>query len=236
MKLSILSFGAVIPSTEENWQDELEVAIKRRTPKIWQMSHLAAARAIEQSDKKPTAVICGTTHGALNESAKFIDKLSKNDLGSPRQFLFSVHNNIAGKIALDFNIEGANITLCDSHTSLASAVITSTLLKDEVILLVAAEEHLDVLDEIYKDLSSEKLSTAPKEGAVALVLTKEDVPDVLKISATPPKPTVCKDKAEYSSFFKPVFTMLNAIKAKEECLIKSFSLSAEASATVTIEQ
>ncbi len=235
MKLSIKSYGAVIPSTEENWQDNLRVDIKRRTPKIWQMTHLAAERAIELSDKRPTAIVCGTTHGALNEAAKFINKLSDNDLGSPRQFISSVHNNIAGKLALDFNIKGPNITLCDSHTSLASAIITSTLLKDEVILLIAAEEHLNVLDEIYQNFDSKKSSMAPKEGAVALVLTKENISDALKISATPPKPTVSEGKVEYSSFFKPVFSMLNAVEAKEGCIIRSFSQSAEASATVTLE-
>lgn len=234
MKLSVLSVGAVIPDIENDWANNLPKELKRRKPKVWQLGYVAASRALAQVEVKPTAIISAAPLGALNETISFFTKFADTGLGAPRHFIASVHNSMAGKLAVDFGIKGANLTFCDSHNSLSSALIASTLIKDEVTLLVIAEEYLEILDEIYlRTEKSEVISDDPKEGAVALLLSKKEIDGAVRISATPPRPEESKG-IEDRSFFQSANKLLNAIESKMECTIYSYSLSSEASSSITV--
>jgi hypothetical protein len=237
LKQSIVSIGAVIPSENGSWRDAIPSSFKRRTPRIWQMSLAAADIAIKNSDKKPTAIVCSTALGALEETLKFMNKLADSGLGSPRQFISSVHNSMAGKIALEFDIKGANLTLCDSHTSVASAVITAALLKDETVLLVFVDEHLELLDAVYKDcINIKNFDANPKEGAVAVVLSKEFVDGSIQILATAPKPASSDGHTLENSFFKPAYDLFTKIKNSDLGEINSYSSTARAVSSVTLSR
>ncbi len=229
MKQSLLSTGAAIPDIESDWQDSVPKQLKRRSPKIWQLSHLAVERAITKSEKKPTAIVCATALGALNEAANFLQNLAEKGYGSPRQFISSVNNSMVGKLAEDFNIPGANLTLCDSYTSLASALVTTTLLRDETVLLVIAEEYFSFADD--NSVATTESGRVPQEGAIALVLSKADFEGNAKISATAPE-RVCNTEFDDQGFFMPAYRLLEAINAKEEKIIEASSPSAKASVHV----
>ncbi len=233
MKLSLLSIGAVIPSQEENWKEYIPKHLKRRTPKVWQMSNIAVSRALQNSPKHPTAIVSAAALGALNETVNFFNKFSETGLGSPKHFIASVHNSTAGKIAVDFKIKGTNLSLCDSHTSLSSAISTTALLQDEIILLIISEEHMEILDEIYREIGVEVSQDGPKEGSIALVLSTKTVPDTIQISATPPTPCTISQK-EDPTFFDAAISLYEAAIQQKECTIKSYSESTQASSIISV--
>ncbi len=172
---SILSASAVLPSQEASWTDEVPATLKRRDPRIWQMSYVAAARAMKNCPEKPNAIIIATALGALDETKNFLDGVFTDGLGSPRNFIASVHNSMAGKLAQEFKVAGPNLTLCDGHNSLASAIGACALLKNEDFpaLVVAVDENIELLDRLIPYLSSEckqSLENNKQEGAVAFVL------------------------------------------------------------------
>ncbi len=234
MNLSILSVGSVIPHCEENWLSEVPKSLKRRTPKVWQMSHLAVSRALGKCDKKPTAIVSAAALGALDETVNFFNKFAETGLGSPRHFIASVHNSTGGKLAVDFGIKGTNLSLCDSHTSLSSAIVSASLLKDEVILLVISEEHLDILDEIYEEIGVDIVAKDPKEGAIALLVTKEKIEGAVTISATAPNPVTLEGASEDDCFFRAAYSLLESIEEKRSGTIESYSETLEAMSTITV--
>ena len=84
--------------------DEVPASLKRRDPRIWQMAYVATHRAIESSPLKPRSIVVATALGALDETKNFLDGVFSDGLGSPRNFIASVHNSMAGKIAQEFKI------------------------------------------------------------------------------------------------------------------------------------
>lgn len=173
--LSILSTSAVLPSQEPSWSDEVPASLKRRDPRIWQMAYVAAARAMKHCPEKPKAIIIATALGALDETKNFLDGVFTDGLGSPRNFIASVHNSMAGKLAQEFKVAGPNLTLCDGNNSLASAIGSCALLKNEDFpaLVVAVDENIELLDRLIPHLSAgckQMLDNNKQEGAVAFML------------------------------------------------------------------
>lgn len=232
MMQSILSIGAAIPNIEKDWQNNVPTPLRRRSPQIWQLCHLAVERALSNSERKPTAIVCATALGALNEAAKFLHNLAKNGYGSPRQFISSVNNSMVGKLAEDFDISGANLTLCDSYTSLASAIVAATLLRDETVLLVAAEEYFSFTTNIGDETGKHISDTVPQEGAIALLLSKDIIEGKAKISATSPQRTNSSEFVN-EGFFMPAYRLIEAIKAEDDIVIDTFSPSAKATIHVS---
>ena len=82
---------------------------------------------------------------------------------------------MAGKIAIDYKIDGPNLTVCDGQNSFASAIQTATLLNqsDNPILLVIVDEKIELLNNIIPSLSDKckkYLNTEWEEAAVAFLL------------------------------------------------------------------
>lgn len=190
---SILSAGAVIPEKDELWVNEIPKAMKRRAPRIWRMAHVATERALKDTQISPKSIITATALGALDETVGFLNGSFTDGFGSPRNFIASVHNSMAGNLAMSFGIKGPNLTVCDSHNSLASSIVSAGFLteKDFPLLLVMVDERTELLDELNKDFSKECKDFLPQnwtEGAVSFLIDKADKSDV-NISADGPKPT-----------------------------------------------
>jgi hypothetical protein len=174
--LFIVNAAALAPKMEAAWTDEVPASLKRRDPRIWQMAYGAATRAMKNCPAKPNSIIVATALGALDETKNFLDGVFTDGFGSPRNFIASVHNSMAGKLAQEFKVPGPNLTLCDGHNSLASAIGTCALLKDGDFpaLVVAVDENIELLDRLIPYLSPEckqSLYDNSQEGAVAFLLS-----------------------------------------------------------------
>jgi hypothetical protein len=173
--LSVQSASAVLPLQEPSWSDEVPASLKRRDPRIWQMAYVASLRVMTNLPVKPNAIMVATALGALDETKNFLDGVFTDGLGSPRNFIASVHNSMAGKLAQEFKVAGPNLTLCDGHNSLASAIGACALLQsgDFPALVVAVDENIELLDRLIPHLSpgcKQALGNNKQEGAVAFML------------------------------------------------------------------
>jgi hypothetical protein len=171
----ILACSAVRPAVDATWADRVPAANKRRDPRIWQMACVAVADALKQSPRPPVSVLSATALGALDETQAYLDGVFKTNFGSPRNFIASVHNSMAGKLAIDFKILGPNFTLCDGPNSLASALAAASLLgpDDFPALVVAVDEKTALLRTLAPHFAAECTpvrSPEWEEGAVAFVI------------------------------------------------------------------
>ncbi len=174
---SIRSSGIVIPSEDPSWNSTIPAAMKRKDPRIWQLAYIATQRALSSSTLQCKSIISGTALGALDETKNFLDGIYGEGFGSPRNFIASVHNSMAGKLALDFKIEGPNLTVCDGHNSMASALGIASLLEDHEFpaLLLLIDENITFFDTIGDHISPEckpYINKGWKDAAVALVIDK----------------------------------------------------------------
>ena len=191
--LFICSFGAAIPLVDAQWQAAIPANLKRRSPRIWLMAYVAAARLLATTGEKPRSLVTGTALGALDETRNFLDGIFKDGFGSPTSFIASVHNSMAGKLALDFAIDGPNLTVCDGQNSLASAIASAALLPADAFpcLVVAVDESIPLFRNLVPHLSPgcrKGLAAASEEGAVALLLSKTLVPGAATVRAAMQSP------------------------------------------------
>jgi len=179
--LAITGHNVVFPGRNDDWKESVPAKMKRRDARIWQMACAAVAPVVTASERSPRSVIVGTALGALEETRQFLDGVFTDGLGSPRSFMSSVHNSIAGKIALEFGIRGPNLTICDSHNSFASSVITADLLTehDFPVLICIIDERIPILDELYPYFSRRcrpYLSPDWEEAAIAFSIDVNGAP------------------------------------------------------------
>jgi hypothetical protein len=177
--LSVIGFSSVNPQRDDSWSAAIPATMKRRAPRIWQMAAVAAGRALSGGTRSPRSIIVGTALGALDETKQFLDGVFSDGFGSPAHFIASVHNSMAGRIALELAIRGTNLTVCDGANSFASAVALCGLCGDGdfPVLVLAVDERLDLLDRLAPHLSphcQKILETDPHEGCVAFVLDNPD--------------------------------------------------------------
>jgi hypothetical protein len=175
---SIRSAGIVLPGEDSSWNATIPPAMKRKDPRIWQLAYIATLRAIGESGIQCKSVISGTALGALDETKNFLDGIYGEGFGSPRNFIASVHNSMAGKLALDFKIDGPNLTVCDGHNSAASSLAIASLLEDHDFpaLLLLIDENITFFETIGEHISTEckpYISKGWKEAAVALIIDKK---------------------------------------------------------------
>ncbi len=186
----ILSTGTLRPDKEPSWCDQVPARMKRRDPRIWHMAWVAASRALKGVSSPPRSIITATGLGALEETRSFLDGVFRSGFGSPRNFIASVHNSMAGKLAIEFKISGPNLTFCEGANSLASALRGCEALVegDFPLLVVAVEENTEFLRELSTHLYPDCAGLTDKswtEAAVALVLSSE--PGSPSISAVGPR-------------------------------------------------
>ena len=248
---------------ESDWENEIPKRMRARNPRIWCMAYAAVDRVLKDTDTKPMSLITATALGALDETINYLDGVFKDGFGSPRSFIASVHNSMAGKIAIDFNIKGTNLTICDGQNSLASAVQTASLLSEDdyPALLVVIDEKIELFDNIIPYLSDgckKYLNTEWEEAAVAFLLDPSIEKRKPYITAAGPSPVhhqtpeeKCSEMittfnestasllplAETSdSFLKPAIKTYEIINSQEKgnFAVGSFSPSAQAAAVVYI--
>ncbi len=195
----ILSIAAVEPTMDVNWDREIPPKMKRRNPRIWQMAYAAAAGAIADSVRPPRAVLTATALGALDETRSFLDGVFKDGLGSPRSFIASVHNSMAGMLGIEFCIDGPNITFVDGHNSFAGALSSLPFYDSDAfpVLLVAVDERIELLDRLTDALSSVCRSCLLdwSDGAVAVVIDQPSPACRSGIAGLAPCPAYSKDPA-----------------------------------------
>jgi hypothetical protein len=234
--LYISSFAAVRASDESSWTNDIPRAEKRRTPRIWQMAIAAAGRALAGQNVKPGSVTVATGLGALDETRVFLDGVFGEGLGSPRSFIASVHNSMAGKLALQYGITGPNLTLCDGPCSLASALASASLLGEECFpaLVVSVDENPAILRRLVPHLSDdcrEYLEQDWEDGAVALVCARARSSGLPRVRGLGPVPVSsddpereCKDLAERSC--KPPFRLVDLHASSASFMQPAFALHA----------
>lgn len=252
-----------MPSRDPSWTDELPPPMKRRDARIWHLAYVASKRAMEKAKPAPRSIICGTALGALDETCKYLDGVFADGFGSPRHFIASVHNSMAGKLALEFKINGPNLTVCDGQNSFASAAAAVSLLNpdDFPALLVAVDENIELLGRLLPHLSApcrQYLREGWTEAAVAFILAApaEKSPPCLTAAGPAPcnggEPQRCirermlatgldaqammPIEATSGSFIQPAITAyeLLAQQSRGDHVIGSYSPSSGAAAFVCV--
>lgn len=260
--LNIIKASIVRPQLEPDWESDIPKMMRSRTPRIWRMVHAAVDKLLKGVDNKPKALIAATALGALDETINYLDGVYKDGFGSPRSFIASVHNSMAGKIAIDFKINGPNITVCDGQNSFASAIQTAALLNESYnpVLLVIVDEKIELLNNILPHLSDNckaYLDPEWEEAAVAFLLDASSENREPYISATGPQLVRSHSPEEKcaemvnainnnipllplsetsDSFLKPAIKTHEIINNSEKgtYAIGSFSPSAQAAAVVSL--
>ena len=173
-----IAAASVHTATDPLWAGAVPTANRRRDPRIWQMAHVAVARLFATTAIRPASIISATALGALDETKNYLDGIFAENLGSPRNFIASVHNSMAGKLAIDFAITGPNLTVCDGPNSLASALAAAALLDpcDFPLLVVAVDEQIELLLRLAPYCAPQCQSLLVSnvyEGAAAFLLTTD---------------------------------------------------------------
>ena len=189
----ILGYSLVCPSQNTDWNLCIPASMKRRDPRIWHMAYSAAHKVISDTKVKPNSIITATALGALDETKNFLDTVYDTGFGNPRHFIASVHNSMAGKIALEFQIKGPNITVCEGQNSLASSLVMLDALNesDFPAIVILVDEHIELLDRLqphFSSLCKEYLKPDWQDGAFALIVDKNTSGCKSQIRAFPPAP------------------------------------------------
>jgi hypothetical protein len=140
-----------IEITEEKLQEKLNLlpnSLKRKTPKIFQLAYLAAREVIFEYSEKPQAIICASAFGCLNETVSFLDKLSGTNFGSPKDFVFSVHNSLGAMLAKEFEITGPNLTIVADSVDFAE--FCAEILDEKTILLVYFDDKNEFAQKVLE--------------------------------------------------------------------------------------
>jgi hypothetical protein len=228
------------------------------------MAHVVTERIIQESTLKPQSLIVATSLGALNETEVYLDGVFNDGFGSPRSFIASVHNSMAGKLAIDFSIKGPNITVCEGQNSFASALKTGLLLTGDnnPILLIVIDEKVELFTRIQPYLSEDckKFNSVNwEEAAVAFLLNVSSEPEKPYLVSTCSQPLQNRQSPESKynglilknnmkdisalplmetsdSFSKAAVSVFNLINSSQTgtFTIGTYSPSAQAVSVVTI--
>lgn len=176
--LAVLKSSVVIPGQDPAWVNEIPKDMKLRAPRIWRMARVAVDRLLKDSGCSPRSVVSATALGALDETRIFLDGIYTDGFGSPKSFIASVHNSMAGKLGVDFRITGPNLTVCDGQNSFASALVAASLLRehDFPAVLLVVDENIDLLDTVLPHFSRECSAFLQKEWQEAAVAFLLDFP------------------------------------------------------------
>lgn len=147
----------------------------RRLKRLSRMGLSLANAAFEDAheDDKLKSVFFGTGWGALSETHDFLKALYETDerFSSPTDFMGSVHNATAGRIAINFKAKGPNITTTGGDYSFEQALMSAQLLAkkdDKPILIMGADEFHPVLSKLFD--GSVAQDDTPSDGGGALMV------------------------------------------------------------------
>jgi len=232
--MKILAHSLFIPTEQSMDLLKLPQSLKRHAPRIWKIAYAAALNAIAQSPTKPESIICGTALGALDETVQFIEKVYHTNMGSPRQFIASVHNSMAGFLALEFGITGSNITVCESNNSLASALVTAQVIPESTVLIIIVDENIPILEKIFESCQNyHPILEIPHEGALALIIDISDQGSP-QISATAAVPEL-NSNVQQEQFIAPAIQLASLLESHSTGTIHAYSTTTRCSSTVTVQ-
>ncbi|MCF8128281.1 MAG: beta-ketoacyl-[acyl-carrier-protein] synthase family protein [Deltaproteobacteria bacterium] len=147
----------------------------RRLKRLSRMGLSLATTAFENAhkDDKPNSVFFGTGWGALSETHDFLKALYETGerFSSPTDFMGSVHNATAGRIAINFEAKGPNITTTGGDYSFEQALMSAQLLAkndDRPLLIMGADEFHPVLSRLFD--GSVAQADTPSDGGGALMV------------------------------------------------------------------
>ncbi|MBO9611515.1 MAG: beta-ketoacyl synthase chain length factor [Dyadobacter sp.] len=138
----------------------IEAGLLRRMSKLLRMSVACAKDCIEQAGiGQPDAIVVGTGLGCLQDTEKFLNtSLTVEGLLPPTSFIQSTHNTMAGQISLSLGNHGYNMTHTQNTLSFEYALLDAAMLLregDRNVLVGAADEHIDILENIAVQLGFE---------------------------------------------------------------------------------
>lgn len=151
---------------------------KRKLRRLKRLTRLALSLAESVVESDGTAlpidsVFCGTCWGALSEFHDFMVRLydSEELFSSPTDFVGSVHNAMAGQIALRHDARGANVTTTGGDASFEEALFIASLMfprsSSSNFLVMGVDQHHEVLiPRLYASFDA----SAPTDGGGALLL------------------------------------------------------------------
>lgn len=155
----------------------IDAGLLRRMSKILRMSVACARDCIEQAGAgQPDAIVVGTGLGCLQDTEKFLNtSLTVEGLLPPTSFIQSTHNTMAGQISLSLGNHGYNMTHTQNTLSFEHALLDAAMLLregDRNVLVGAADEHIDILNDIAEKLGFETASPLTS-GASFFILSSE---------------------------------------------------------------
>lgn len=210
--------------------------------RILQIAYVAALRIIQNlsPEQLPNSVVVATAFGALDETKNFLDGVYSDGFGSPRNFITSVHNSIAGKVALEFKIKGPNITICDGQNSLASAIGAVDLLLPEnfPVLLLCIDERIELLDTIVDSFnrSGKNCGTSSwKDGCVGFLIGESELSGKYNIRASGPVPANATDDYQDISALQPAKMLFEHVNNRHQKPLKINSYSPVSKSCAVIE-
>ncbi|MDR6808771.1 hypothetical protein J2Y45_005983 [Dyadobacter sp. BE34] len=165
----------------------IDAGLLRRMSKILRMSVACARDCIEQAGTgQPDAIVVGTGLGCLQDTEKFLNtSLTVEGLLPPTSFIQSTHNTMAGQISLSLGNHGYNMTHTQNTLSFEHALLDAAMLLregDRNVLVGAADEHIDILEDIVAQLAFE--ASAPLTSAASFfVLSVENQGDAKAVLA-----------------------------------------------------
>jgi len=149
---------------------------------------------------QPDAIITATGYGCLEDTATFLDKVTKPErqVLNPTPFIQSTHNAVAGVIALQTKCNGYNNTFTQRGFSFESALTEAMLmLKEEQmhhVLLGGMDELTRPLYQILMKLRDLRPDTQgmvpPGEGTIFLMISSVPSRNAIRV-------------ASFSSSYKP---------------------------------
>ena len=158
---------------EKEISQSLSPRATRRLKRLSRMGLSLANDAIEDSkeDHKPESIFFGTGWGALSETHDFLKALYETNqrFSSPTDFMGSVHNATAGRIAVKLNAKGPNITTTGGDYSFEQAMMSAHLLAthdDKPVLVMSADEFHPVLSGLFDDSVAQVHTPADGGGAL----------------------------------------------------------------------
>ncbi len=158
-----------------DFKEYIDAGLLRRMSKILRISVACAKDCLRQGGvDQPDSIVVGTGLGCLMDTEKFLNNfLTIEGLLPPTAFIQSTHNTIAGQISLSLGNHGYNMTHTQNSLSFEHALLDAMLLlgeDDTQVLVGAADEHIDILDEISENLGSSR-GVPKSSGASFFVVT-----------------------------------------------------------------
>lgn len=162
----------------------IDAGLLRRMSKILRMSVACAKDCVAQAGiEQPDAIVVGTGLGCLQDTEKFLNtSLTVEGLLPPTSFIQSTHNTMAGQISLSLGNHGYNMTHTQNTLSFEHALLDASMLLregDRNVLVGAADEHIDILDEITERLElrlAAWLDTRQEAGDDASLTIEKSIP------------------------------------------------------------